>query len=510
MALQQEVHMDSSTARLAMDAYLKEQFGKVVSLRQTSVKRSSSGRIWIGALYCVTSKGDVEIGHITVDESGSISEAPSVDDLIEALSRVGSIEGENLLDGSAAAEAAPDDFSDVLGEDAFSLDADDTDVGSEFSEVDMFFQQVDNTDLRSKIVELLSSGTTEELEEARELMPQLLSDPVGRGSVLRQMGELEHRLGNAGLAVEYFNAAAREFADRGDLDSLRYVADIVERIVGEADFAHHSVARILEQTNSKLEPFDQLDRIPAFYGLADEELFAVTGAAELIRVESEQVVLKEGDPAVRAFVIKSGILKVELETPDGTAQLARCCFPGEFVGETSVLEERGATCNASVIAKQPAMLWCFDGEKLRGLTDKYPDLRARVEQARTLHRVDSFFAMNEATGSLDARVRDQLLSCICAIKMVDPGTVLGTEGKLPEEVFLISKGTVEYRFNTGAIRTYEQDAFVGLGDTLHELLLEGELVAKTPCRLLVFDINRLKALAAAAPADVVAVLERLG
>jgi CRP-like cAMP-binding protein len=107
-------------------------------------------------------------------------------------------------------------------------------------------------------------------------------------------------------------------------------------------------------------------------------------------------------------------------------------------------------------------------------------------------------------------VRDRLLSCIAAIRQVKVGEILGKEGQVPSAVYLIIDGRVEYGRGDVSFKIFGRDAFVGLSDTLHELPLEGDLIAVEACRLWVFDGQKLKKLAQDAPPEVIAVLERLG
>ncbi len=504
--------MDSERARELISIYVKEEFGKVLELREVNVARSSSGRIWMGSLYCVTAQGDIEVGSVSVNEDGRIIGGVTADILIGALSQIGSArESLKPPEDSEQPEpmAAEDDFSEVAElKDELAFGGEDDELDG-FDVIDDFFADLDHSDLRSQIIGLLSSGKEEDLLQARELMPQLLVDPDQRGSVLRQMGELELRLGNIGDGLNYLEAAAREFADLASIKSLEHVAEMTARVVSESAFDTHPIKVLLDQTHARMEPVTNLEQVPAFTGLSAEEMFELTGAAEQIKVDEGNEILVEGAPAVLAFVIKSGILSVRLEAPDGGSRIVRCCYPGEFIGESSVLEERGATCNATVTAECETTLWRFWGEQLRELVGEHSSLRERIDAARKVHQLDSFFSMNRATGNLDARVRDRILGCIRAFRHVDASEILGEEGSVPPAVYLIIEGRIEYKRAGNVLRAYDTDAFVGLSDTLHELPLEGDLVAAAPCRLIVFDQTGLKTFAADAPPDVVAVLERL-
>ncbi|MCP4676998.1 MAG: cyclic nucleotide-binding domain-containing protein [Deltaproteobacteria bacterium] len=502
--------MDSDNARRIISAYTKEQFGKLVELREINITRSSSGRVWVGNLYCVTAQGDFDVGSVGVTEEGRVTDPLTTDKLIRALTRLAPIQDSLApVDADRASPRQPeDDFSDMgFDDDGLSLDDDNDSDG--FNEIDSFFADPDHTDLRTKIIDLLSSGREQDLLEARELMPQLLGDSAGRGGVLRQMGELEVRLGNTLDGLSYLEAAAREFADQADIKALEYISDIASRVLSEEEFNDHAIKALLDQTRVRMQPLGDLKEVPTFAGLGDEEIFEITGAADLISVERGSEILIEGAAAIQAFVIKSGILSIRLETPDGGSQMVRCCFPGEFVGESSVLGEPGATCNATVVSETGTSLWRFPGKRLRALVQELPALGARIDAAREMHRLDSFFSMNRATDTLDARVRERILYSIRALRQADAGEVIEEAGQVPKAIYLLAEGRVEYRIGGTKRRVYETDDFFALSDTLHELPLEGSFVAAQPCRYFVFDPEGIKNLAHDAPPEVVAVLERL-
>jgi len=504
--------MDVELASQKIEAYLKETFGKVVTLRELSVERRSSGRVWMGTAYCVTQRGDLEIGKIGVTESGEILGDLGVDELVAALISLGRFDSSPAI-GSSFSASSDMDFSGLGSSDGERDEREPAHLSEVFEEeeekLDNFFQELDGSSLRGRIIGLLTSGGDAELQEARRLLPKLLTEHGSRGDVLRQMGELEFRLGNTGLGLDYLEAASREFADLADVDALTQIVSLASRVLSPEELEGHALKALLEQTMARRKPIATLGEVPAFQGLGKTEMDRLSEQGGVIRLAKGETLLREGDEAVWVFVVLSGALAVELETPGGDSRVVRCCLPGELVGESSVLEVAAPTCNATVSAREAATLWRFRGEDLKGLMGKVSDLRARIEAKRTLHRLDSFFSMNEATGTLDGRVRDKLLGCISAIRHVRAGEVLERSGELPSAIYLLVTGQIEYQRPGQSPRVYGPDQFVCIKDTLHELPLEGVVVATQPCRLVTFDPDQLRKLAAEAPLEVVAVLERL-
>jgi CRP-like cAMP-binding protein len=323
------------------------------------------------------------------------------------------------------------------------------------------------------------------------------------------MGELELRLKEPKLAVGYLEAAACEFADVGDTESLRRTAETAARIPKEASVDVSAIMRLLEQTLRRLVLIESLSDAPAFSGLDEAARRRIESSAVLEGHAQGDVILEEGALALKAYVIQSGILGVSLETPGGERRTVRCCFPGELVGESSV-QAVGATCNATVFAQKPCTLWRFEGKDLKAASQDIPDLRARLDASRTIHRLDSFFSMNNATSTLDVRVRDRLLGCISSIRYVREGEVLEHGETLPSAVYLLLSGEVQaLRSAAATTRVYGPDDFLCLRDTLHHLPLEGDITVSKSGRLIVFETDALFNLASSAPPEVIAVLERL-
>ncbi len=488
--------MDSVFAKEIIVAHLKENFGRLTELREISVERSSSGRLWVGSVYCVTGIGDVFIGNVKVSEDGQICIGLSPDEFIKALTST------DRADAAYCENRQEEQSFSLFEDDELELEQ------SEGADIDSFLSEYDSSVLMSNIIGLLASGTKEDLLKARHLMPQLLVDHKSRGEVLRRMGELEFRLGETQLGIEYLEAAACEFADLGNLDMLKQTANIAQKYA--ADFPNNvsSIKRLLAQTLHKLVPINSLTEAPAFRGFDEKVRIYIETLAKEECFEAGTIILEEGAPALNAYVIKSGILGISLETPGGERRTVRCCFPGELVGE-SCIQAGGATCNATVFAKEPSVLWKFEGESLKIAALKIQDLRSRLEASRAIHRLDSFFSMNEITSTLDVRVRDRLIGCVNAIRYVREGEILERNQTVPSSVYLVLGGTIEYRKEGMSPRIYKADDFVCLRDTLHKLPLEGDMVVTESGRVITFETESLFSFAAAAPAEVVAVLERL-
>ncbi|MGC4123030.1 MAG: cyclic nucleotide-binding domain-containing protein [Myxococcales bacterium] len=473
---------------------MREAFGRVVELREVGVIRRASGRCWVGNLVCATKRGELSVGHIEIDDRGRVKDDLKVDDLVEALRRA---------DDTAFKAALPP--ASAISEDSFLDDG----PADPLDELDQFLGALVEPDLRERVDRLLASGERSSLLEARELLPRLLTHRQGRGGVLEQMAQLEVKLGEVSLAVGYLEAAAREFADAADLESLARVAAASHGLVGEEVWLTSPTRELLEKVQEQQRPLENLGDAPVFMGLPPPALMALAQIAVDHNAAPGENLIAEGSEAHLAFVIRAGRVSVCLETPSGASRVVRCCKPGDMFGESSVLGELGTTCSATMRAEGQVRLWRFRGSDLRGLCRDFPELRKRLEAARSTHQLDSFFSMKEDSDALDARVRDGILAAVSGIKRVQPGELLIPSGKPPATVFLVVEGAAEHQAGEGSSGRFGRDTFVGLHDALHDLAVEGEYRAVEPSSLIGFDGRKLKELAAQAPPEVVAALERL-
>ena len=499
--------MDPERAREIITTWARAEFGKLLQVRDVAVVRRATGRLWSGEVYCSTREGDVRVGAVCVEETGGIVEIIDVDSVVDALVAVRRATGERPSLPAAPGIDGEMDFSDLALDGAPQAAPQTGEVAGD--DLEGVFDALESSSIQDVASRLIATGEREKLLEARNLLPQLLVAPDSRGHVLRQMGELELLLGELDLGVNYLEAAAREFADLADVSALEEITQLITHVIGPEAIETSVVKLLLDRAKARLRPIERIEQAPLFIGLSEEERFHLAGAAVPITLAPGDDLLREGEPALKAFVVKSGLLSVRLEAPGGGARVVRSCFPGDFIGESSVLGTAGCTCTATVRSEVQTSLWRFEGAQLRDIIAEYPEIGTRIESARTLHRLDSFLSMHDATAALDVAVRDQLLGSINGIARVRTGDRLNAAGAVPAAVYLVVEGRLEYRVPGGGVRVYGPDSFAGLKDSLHELPLEGDLVAAADGVVVRFDPNRLRLIAAAATPEVIAVLEKM-
>jgi CRP-like cAMP-binding protein len=106
-----------------------------------------------------------------------------------------------------------------------------------------------------------------------------------------------------------------------------------------------------------------LRRYNYFTAGGEAALEAVTRFAELVELESDDILINEGDPAGTLYVIIEGALEVEARLGDGTNEVVDTLVAGDLAGWSSIFEGRVFT--ATVAAQTETRLLALDADKLR-------------------------------------------------------------------------------------------------------------------------------------------------
>jgi CRP/FNR family transcriptional regulator, cyclic AMP receptor protein len=94
---------------------------------------------------------------------------------------------------------------------------------------------------------------------------------------------------------------------------------------------------------------DFLSKVEVFSGLKSRDLKALAKSCKEASYRNGDVLCRQGERGVAAFLITSGRVRVENEDADGTVTVLNELGPGHFVGELAMIDgaERVATLRAS-------------------------------------------------------------------------------------------------------------------------------------------------------------------
>jgi CRP-like cAMP-binding protein len=470
---------------------LRRDFGRLLDVRDVRRVRKVAGDAWVVTVVLAAPSGDLHVADVSVDGSMAMTPVLTGDHVIEAVRNAKRV---------SLAPPPKDDFGDFG--DMGGPEEDGLELLAEMQEP-----------VEDRVAAAIARGDEASLRAARELLPRMLTEHGRRGNVLFTMAQVEVKLRESTLARGYLEAAAREFADRFDLDSLEKAAGLALELNGREAFVGSPVHTLLEQSRARLTPLKELFEARAFTELAPEHRAKLSAKVTLRTLAPGETLVNEGDPSRAVFVVKSGLLGVWLEKPEGGAWMVRCCFPGWLLGESSVLAGPDARCTASLRAERVSEVWCIPADAVREVMDEDLAFGLRISETKQIHRIDSFFSMHETMGQLDVQVRDEMLSCIQRLETFDADTILLPANEPPGVACLVARGSIGLYDDAkpdAPVAVIEADSFYGVRDAIHQIAASTTAIARPGTTVAFFDATRLQKLCERSPEHVVAVLERLG
>lgn len=127
-------------------------------------------------------------------------------------------------------------------------------------------------------------------------------------------------------------------------------------------------------------PFDaelrRIARLPIFGGLKVAGIEAALRRLEPVRVEAGDVVVRQGEPADRFFIVDEGDFDVTIAGPDGSSHHVRTLERDAVFGERGLLA--GTPRTATVTAREPGLLLAMDGPDFLALVTKRRGVAERL------------------------------------------------------------------------------------------------------------------------------------
>ncbi len=133
-------------------------------------------------------------------------------------------------------------------------------------------------------------------------------------------------------------------------------------------------------TSRPASPFEatlaRVAKLPLFAGVSASRLEAALGQVRPVDVVAGQLIVEQGEPADRFFIIERGSFTVSQMNDAGGMVMLRTLGPDEVFGELGLLNRSVRT--ATVTADEPGRLLEMDGEDFLALVGASGDLRGRL------------------------------------------------------------------------------------------------------------------------------------
>lgn len=168
--------------------------------------------------------------------------------------------------------------------------------------------------------------------------------------------------------------------------SLRAYSDVILIRLSKADFQnlllrnHPLQERLLQLGKAQIQ--NRLLRQSALF----RSLRFGEDGTDWYRQETfagREVILRQGDPGDKAYVILSGTADVYHEEPKCNPQLLIQLGPGAVFGELALLEKQPRA--ATVIAHGPLQVLSIDGDRFLDLYDAHPEVREYMKTLKTIY-----------------------------------------------------------------------------------------------------------------------------
>ena len=153
-----------------------------------------------------------------------------------------------------------------------------------------------------------------------------------------------------------------------------------------------------------------LGKIPLFTNLSEASLQAMARAGKFVQVEKGQYIFFQSDPSEKAFLVRSGLISIILESLDGRRLVINEMRSGDFFGEVGLLTRQPRS--SSAIARTDGELLVIPRVAFITVLDSEPALVRRLlemiaARLRESSERESALAFLDAQGRL-ARLLLQL------------------------------------------------------------------------------------------------------
>lgn len=212
------------------------------------------------------------------------------------------------------------------------------------------------------------------------------------------------------------------------------------------------------------------DRLGKHVPLSDTEKAALTRLEESPRrVKRGAIIQRVNETITELFVVREGRVMSYVILPDGSRQILRVYFPGDFIGSASTVYNKAPE---SLVALSDAVVCPFDKQALRRLLEEHPRLAALLFLLSNAERV----ALTDRLASLGrtsakARVASFLLDIFDRLRVTDDAITDTFDLKLTQEEIGDAIGLTSVHVNR-MIRQMEQDGLISRSQgrfTLHDI-----------------------------------------
>lgn len=147
---------------------------------------------------------------------------------------------------------------------------------------------------------------------------------------------------------------------------------------------------------------------PLFWELDESTLAALTHITKTRRLHKGEVVIRQGDPGSKMFIIVEGSLKVSVTLADGKEISLSTLRPNEAFGEIALFDRNERT--ATITAIEPGTCLVIERDQFMPFLTEHPDVAIRLLAALTRRlRLSDAFVKETLCFDIPSRLAKKLL-----------------------------------------------------------------------------------------------------
>jgi putative peptide zinc metalloprotease protein len=297
---------------------------------------------------------------------------------------------------------------------------------------------------------------------------------------------------------ELYRLVCRELGNEMSTLAFGYGIDLVpwqnREIVVEVILSRRTWGRALNKELMDVQDkrCKLLKRVPLFVSCSTEELDVVAAALQRERFARSEVILRQGDPGDKFYIIEHGKVTVWQTDDEGIERKVDELGAGQYFGEVALVSQ--APRNATVRAETPLVLFSLGQEEFDRLVRQYVDLAQNVNQSVKHSWILRGMPIFDG---LDGYELDQLAGQLKP-ETYQAGQVLFHEGDPGDRFYIVESGQLVVTRSVNG-KTVELSRR-GSGDYLGEIALlqncprTATITCATECALLSLEAEYFQAL----------------
>lgn len=161
-------------------------------------------------------------------------------------------------------------------------------------------------------------------------------------------------------------------------------------------------------TQTSLPEIDPLRSLPLFKTLNEAALKEVARMTRSRRIEADDFLFQQGDPAESLYMVQEGRVKLGQVTPEGQQVILRIATPGEAIAVVAVLADMVYPVSAQAVEDSRLLYW--DKASMRWIMERFPAVALNAIQVLSLRVREFQDRVRElATEKVERRIARALL-----------------------------------------------------------------------------------------------------